>query len=281
MIISDDNDQGVFVATGPTHAMSGLAAWAGITALADTHAIGMVTPKSWVIGATLASGAALLPDIDHPGSTVARTFGAISRGISAAIGGISGFVYRTTSTRRDSKREGTHRGLTHTLVFAVLAGLITTAIVQVSEGSALGVLMFIFAGLAVRGIMHRWCPRKDAILIMVTSLALTLMCWAWAGDQPHDAAAFGVAVMIGCTAHYIGDAVTEQGCPMLWPVPIFGRTWYPVAPPKLLRMRTGGKVEMVLVGPAVTIAAAVLSAIVLTRIGILNFAPLPAFLALP
>lgn len=255
------------MATGPTHAMSGLAAWAAVTAVADTHAIGQLSPKTWVVGATLASGAALLPDIDHPKSTVARTFGAVSRGVSAGLSGLSGFLYRLTRTKKDSDREGTHRGFTHTVVFALLAGLSTTAIVQSSAGTALGVLMFTFAGLAVRGIMHTWNPAQDALLITAASLLLTLACWAWAGQQPTDAAAFGVAVMIGCVSHFIGDAITEQGCPMLWPVPLQGKTWFPVAPPKPMRMKTGGKVEMTLIGPGLTLAAVVLSSMVLYRVG--------------
>ncbi|PKW12742.1 metal-dependent hydrolase [Saccharopolyspora spinosa] len=255
------------MATGPTHAMSGVAAWAAVTALADTHALGQLSPKTWVVGATLSAGAALLPDIDHPKSTVASTFGAVSRGASTGISGFSGFIYRLTRTKHDSDREGTHRGFTHTVVFALLAGLITTAIMQTSAGAALGVLMFFFAGLAVRGLLHTWSSSKDAMLITAASVLLTIACWAWADDQPTNAAAFGVAVMIGCIAHFIGDAITEQGCPMLWPVPLSGMTWYPVAPPKALRMRTGGKVEMVLVGPGLTIAAVVLSAVALYRIG--------------
>lgn len=255
------------MSTGPTHAMSGLAAWAAVTAVADTHALGLLTAKTWVVGATLASGAALLPDIDHPKSTVASTFGGVSRGVSAALAGFSGFVYRLSRTRHDSDRDGTHRGFTHTVVFAVLAGLITTAIVQTSSGTALGVLMFAFAGLAVRGIMHTWSSDKDAVLITATSVLLTLACWAWSGNQPTEAAAFGVAVMLGCVMHYVGDAITELGCPMLWPIPLDGKTWYPVAPPKALRMKTGGKVEMVLVGPSLTIIAVVMSTVVLFRIG--------------
>ena len=255
------------MATGPTHAMSGLAAWAAVTALADTHAIGQLSPKTWVVGATLAAGAALLPDIDHPKSTVAATFGAISQAISAAVSGFSGVVYRLTRTKKDSDREGTHRGFTHTVVFALLAGIATTAVVQSSHGGALGVLMFFFAGLAVRGIAHTWSARSDALLIGLASLLLTAACCAWTGNQPTQAAAFGVAVMIGCIAHFIGDAITEQGCPMLWPVPLGGKTWYPVAPPKKLRMTTGGTVEMAIIGPGLTLAAVCLSSVVLYRIG--------------
>ncbi|AUS79280.1 metal-dependent hydrolase [Actinoalloteichus sp. AHMU CJ021] len=255
------------MATGPTHAISGLATWAAVTALANTHSIGQLSPKTWVVGATLASGAALLPDIDHPNSTVARTFGSASRGVSAAVNTISGWVYKVTKTKKDSNRDGGHRGLTHTLVFALLMGVVTTAVVQASDGGALAVLMFVFAGLAIRGIMHQWCPRRDATLITVASLVLTVLCWAWAGTEPHNPAVFGVAVILGCTAHYLGDAITQQGCSMFWPVPIKWKTWYPVRLPKAFRMSTGSKVEMVVVLPLLTVAATILSAIVLYRTG--------------
>ena len=103
------------------------------------------------------------------------------------------------------------------------------------------------------------------------TLGLTLICLKWTPQTNFNAAVAGVAVAIGCAAHYLGDAITEQGRPMLWPVPIAWRTWYPVAPPKLLRMRTGGKVEMVLVGPVLTLVAVWLSAVVLQRAGLLPF----------
>ncbi|MBY8853663.1 metal-dependent hydrolase, partial [Saccharothrix sp. MB29] len=61
------------MSTGPTHAMSGLLAWAAVTALAPEHPIGQLTPQSWAVGAVLATGAALLPDLDHPSSTISRT----------------------------------------------------------------------------------------------------------------------------------------------------------------------------------------------------------------
>jgi membrane-bound metal-dependent hydrolase YbcI (DUF457 family) len=251
--------------------MSGLLAWAAVTALADDHPIGRLTPQGWAVGAVLATGAALLPDLDHPSSTVSRTFGPLSQGISAAVNSISSFVYRTTRTRKDSNRDGGHRGLTHTLVFALIAALGTTAVVQTSQKWALPALMFVFAGLAVRGIMNDWCPKRDALLITGASAAITAICLAWTDQTDASAAACGLAVGIGCVAHFIGDAITEQGCPMLWPLPLWGKTWYPVAPPKVLRMRTGGKVEMAVVGPLITVLSIWLSAAALQHAGALPF----------
>ncbi|MCP2261540.1 LexA-binding, inner membrane-associated putative hydrolase [Streptoalloteichus tenebrarius] len=255
------------MSTGPTHAISGLAAWAGVTALASGHAIGELTPQAWVVGAALASGAALLPDIDHPSSTVARTFGPFSQAVSGVINTVSGWTYRATKTRKDPKRDGGHRGLTHTVLFALVAGLVTTAIVQAGNRYALPVLMFVFCGLAVRGLMNEWSPKRDAVAIAVASGVLTLACLRWVVEAPENAAAAGIAVMIGCVAHYLGDAITEQGCPMLWPIPIKGKTWFPVAPPKPMRMRTGGAVELSLVLPGLTLLAVYLSAAALQRTG--------------
>ncbi|MEU4446640.1 metal-dependent hydrolase [Actinosynnema sp. NPDC050801] len=259
------------MSTGPTHAMSGLLAWAAVTALAENHPIGQLTPQSWAVGAVLATGAALLPDLDHPSSTISRTFGPVSAGASALINTVSSFVYRTTRTRKDSNRDGGHRGLTHTLAFALAAAVGTTAVVQQSQKWALPALMFVFAGLAVRGIMNDWCPQKDALLITGVSAAITVACVAWTAQTPASAAACGVAVGIGCVAHYLGDAITEQGCPILWPIPLMGKTWFPVAPPKIMRMKTGGTVEMAIVGPLITVLSVWLSAAALQQAGALPF----------
>jgi membrane-bound metal-dependent hydrolase YbcI (DUF457 family) len=119
--------------------------------------------------------------------------------------------------------------------------------------------------------MNDWCPQKDALLITVVSGAITVVCVAWTAQTPASAAACGVAVGIGCVAHYLGDAITEQGCPILWPIPLGGKTWFPVAPPKIMRMQTGGTVEMAIVGPLITLLSVWLSAAALQQAGALPF----------
>ncbi|GAB3910131.1 metal-dependent hydrolase [Kibdelosporangium lantanae] len=257
--------------TGPTHAMTGLLVWSATTALLPGHSIGELSPRAWVVGAVLATGAALLPDLDHPSSTVSRTFGSISQGVSSGINAVSHGVYRITRTKRDSNRDGGHRGLTHTLFFAVVATLLTTAVVQTSQKWALPVLMFVFCGLAIRGILHKWDGKGDALVITVLSVALTAICLLWTQQTAANAAACGVAVGLGCIAHYLGDAITEQGCPILWPIPLGGKTWYPVAPPKIMRMKTGGKVELSIVGPLVTLLSVWLGVAALQHTGALPF----------
>ncbi|MEV4320571.1 metal-dependent hydrolase [Actinocrispum sp. NPDC049592] len=259
------------MATGPTHAVSGLLVWSAVTALLPGHAIGELSPRAWVVGAVLATGAALLPDLDHPQSTVSRTFGSISQGFSSGINAVSHGIYRLTRTRRDSNRDGGHRGLTHTLFFALLAALLTTVVVQQSQKWALPALMFVFAGLAIRGILHKMDGKNDALFITLLSIGLTALCLVWTEQTSANAAACGVAVGIGCIAHYLGDAITEQGCPILWPIPLGGKTWYPVAPPKIMRMQTGGKVELAVVAPLITLVTIWLGLAALQHTGALPF----------
>ena len=254
---------------GPTHAISGLAAWSGVAVLGAAYDFGSFTAPAIVVGGALATGAALLPDLDHPSSTVARTFGAISKSMSAGINWLSHKIYRITRTKKDSNRHGGHRGFTHTVVFAILAGLATTALIQLSHTYALPFVMFFFCGLAVRGLLHEWNPKRDALTITLTSAGLSFLCWQWVNGAPELAGACGLAVTIGCVAHFIGDAITEMGCPMLWPVPIAGKTWYPVAPPKIMRMKTGGKVENMVVLPLFSLLALWFSVAALQATGVM------------
>jgi hypothetical protein len=61
----------------------------------------------------------------------------------------------------------------------------------------------------------------------------------------------GIAVALGCLTHCLGDALTESGCPILFPVPIAGETWYEIKllPPGF-RFHTDGLAENYLVLPA-------------------------------
>jgi membrane-bound metal-dependent hydrolase YbcI (DUF457 family) len=77
----------------------------------------------------------------------------------------------------------------------------------------------------------------------------------------HQAQWAGVAVITGCLAHCLGDAITEEGVPVLWPIPLGMRLWRPLGLPTPLRYRTGGKVEMLFVGPLCTVLSVWLAAL--------------------
>jgi membrane-bound metal-dependent hydrolase YbcI (DUF457 family) len=74
-----------------------------------------------------------------------------------------------------------------------------------------------------------------------------LAAGAFAGLQaflPPGLAAFvAVALFLGQLTHSLGDACTNSGVPLLWPVMIGGRRWAHRGIPKALRFETGGKAE--------------------------------------
>jgi membrane-bound metal-dependent hydrolase YbcI (DUF457 family) len=253
------------MSTGPTHAVMGLAAWGAVALFAGSRGV-HVDPQTWLAGAALTSGAALLPDLDHPPATVSRSFGPVTEVVSRGVDLFSVGIYNMTRLKGDPHRNGGHRTFTHTAVFAALAGTITTSLVLLNNPWVTGALLFFFAGLGVRGLLHEWDHAADTFVVIVLSAVVTWQCWQWVHTGSHRAQWFGVAVIVGCLAHCVGDAITEDGCPILWPVPIGRHLWYPIGLPKPMRYRTGGRVEMLFVGPLCTVLSIWLVALTLQQL---------------
>jgi membrane-bound metal-dependent hydrolase YbcI (DUF457 family) len=258
------------MSTGPTHAVMGLAAWGAVALLANSHGIA-VDAHTWVAGAALTSGAALLPDLDHPPATVSRSFGPVTEVASRGVDLFSVGVYNMTRLSGDPHRNGGHRTFTHTAVFAAITGTITTSLVLLNNPWITAALLFFFAGLGVRGLLHEWDHAADTFVVIVLSLLITWECWRWVHTGSDRAAWFGVAVITGCLAHLVGDAITEEGCPILWPVPIGRHLWYPIGLPKPMRYRTGGRVEMLFVGPLCTVLSVWLAALALQQLHVITW----------
>ena len=264
------------MSTGPTHAVMGLAAWGGVSLIAVAHGT-PVDLHTWVAGAALTSGAALLPDLDHPPATVSRSLGPITKVLAHGVNGLSVGIYNLIRLERDPHRDGGHRTFTHTAVFAALAGTVATAIVLLGNPWITAAVFFFLASLGVRGLLHEWDHQADTFVTMAAALGLTWECWRWLAGGAHRAEWFGVAVVAGCLAHCLGDMLTEDGCPLLWPLPLGWRLWYPIGLPSPLAYRTGGKVELIVIGPLFTLLSVWLGMVALQRTGVvpwLRYVPL-------
>ncbi|MCW0216670.1 MAG: metal-dependent hydrolase [Pseudonocardia sp.] len=240
---------------GVSHATSGAALGLAVAGFVPTL-IGMTPSAGSVLTfAGVAAGAALLPDLDHPSSTATRRFSWASWLASKAIRPLSALVFDLTRGRRDTGK-GTHRGLTHTAVGALFLGLaINLASAQWGTPVMLGTL-FVCLALAIKGL--------DGLIPGPPSLVIAAgLTWAVQeyvpGGTDGTAGWLGAAVALGMVVHSLGDAITESGAPLLWPLPIRGRLWYPVGSPRAMRFRAGGKVEMLLIAPLLTIATLVLA----------------------
>lgn len=245
------------------HAKTGVVVGLTVADLAHTSiAVGLVATL-------LTTGAALLPDLDHPSATAAHAFGPVSKLAARLLDQVGIRIYNATATRYDRRVRDGHRTITHTVVFALLAGLGVGALdASVGRWALLGTL-FVLASLAVRGLTAspRRDPRAHRILRRVRMISHALH-WGWrARVRAHrfhanawsvsmyavlftgiayfavpqiDPVLMGECVALGCWTHCLGDSCTLAGCPWLWPIKIRGRRWYPLGTPQFLRFRTGG-----------------------------------------
>lgn len=269
---------------GPTHAMFGAAAWlaaveaaeAGVSAPGLEVLVGMPLPMV-AMGTAVCAGAALLPDIDCPGSlsikdgsTVVRALGIVGEAVGKAMNATALLVYNLTKSRRDTDRHSGHRLLTHTAVFAVglgmwtsfaasLPGTFTAAGRMYSTGTAMALLiMWSCLHLSLFGLFEKWTKkqRKNLTLVgvMAISAALTMVT---AAALPAEAAGgkfwwLGLAVGGGSAVHCLGDAITRAGVPFVWPIPIRGRCWWEIQLPSPVAIRAGGRFEHAVLLPALT-----------------------------
>ncbi|MGW1883900.1 metal-dependent hydrolase [Streptomyces sp. NPDC001970] len=244
---------------GPAHSLSGAAAWLGVGAAAAAAGHPMPWPVL-VVGALICAGAALAPDLDHKAATISRAFGPISRGVCEVVDKLSYAVYKATKKQGDPRRTGGHRTLTHTWLWAVLIGAGTSALAVTGGRWAVLAILFIHLVLAVEGLL--WRAARVSSDVLVWLLGAT-SAWILAGvlDKPGSGADWlftgpgqeylwlGLPIVLGALVHDIGDALTVSGCPILWPIPIGSKRWYPVGPPKGMRFRAGSWVELKVLMP--------------------------------
>ena len=245
---------------GPSHALSGAAAWlAGSWAL--EHFAGLSqTPLEVAVGTAVCAGGALLPDLDlsgkvttnQGGATVARTFGVASLFVSEVVEKFSLGVYTATKLRRDPRRDHGHRTFTHTLPFCALVGWGTTALATTYGKWAVVGIVFFMAGLALRGLFDEWAERAGWVIV---TLASAFIAWFTAANLPGDRGypLLGLAVGIGCVIHILGDMITKNGVPLLWPIPIRRRMWRMIGIPNSMAVKVGGKVEVVVLRTTFTL----------------------------
>jgi membrane-bound metal-dependent hydrolase YbcI (DUF457 family) len=213
---------------GHSHALSGLAAGAATLPWAPVH--GTVSQVAWVAAV---GGFAMLPDLDHSGSTVSDMWGPITDVPSGAIGRLA-----------QGHRWGTHDAILGPLAFGALA----TAAAGAFWSSLL--LLALAIGLALRALNFAIPGRVENTV--VGNLALS-----WGGawlllDHSPSPGWLPWAVALGCLTHIAGDAVTTAGIPvpLVW---VFRRTRL-----KLLPIRTGAAVERVVLVPLFLIATVAL-----------------------
>ncbi|AGP30855.1 metal-dependent hydrolase [Corynebacterium terpenotabidum] len=225
---------------GPTHAMSGAAVGLALATTLPPHWGGATTTAEILAYAGITAGAALLPDIDAPGSTVARTFGPLT-GLAARAGAaLSVLTVRATGTRKDTRITGGHRTATHTLWFALLAGLCAWGIGGVWGTAGVVGMLILFTGLALSGLFPSWAKDRGSIVIVALSVVVGVLAYRSipALQTPLLPAS---AVTAGVLTHLVGDLLTTSGIPLTSPlIPRDGKRWWNWTLPSAMTIRTSG-----------------------------------------
>jgi membrane-bound metal-dependent hydrolase YbcI (DUF457 family) len=218
--------------------VSGAAGW--LIACAALAAAGAPAgPPVVLVGTLVAAGAALLPDCDHPSSSVAFTFGPVSRWACRRIGRACAVLHARTRTPLDVRDLDGHRTLTHTVLWALVTGLVAALAGRLGGLVAAAVVVFATTGLAVRALWPRRKRGDFGATLAGAVAAAALLTFGPAGGWWW----LGLPVAFGCLAHVAGDALTNTGVPALFPLRLRGRRWLRLRAPRALRFGTGGRAE--------------------------------------
>lgn len=212
---------------GRSHSLSGTTAWSAAVALAPPVVHARLGTPVLLAGLLATAGAALLPDLDHPGGTIANTLGPVSR----------------SATRIVHRLSGGHRQATHSLAFAAGTFCATAAATRYGHQAAALAVLFLLYAFAFRALRM---PRR--IVIAAAAAATVGGGFALHGDYGW----LPYSVLAGVLAHLAGDCLTKQGCPLLWPLRLNYRI--PVI------QRTGNAVENWAFAPAFAFGTAALLA---------------------
>lgn len=228
---------------GPTHAMSGAAVGLALATALPVEWGGATGTPEILAYAGITAGAALLPDLDAPGSTVARAFGPVTGLLSRAVSTASVVIVNATRGRREPRIPGAHRTATHTLLFALAAGACAWGIGGVAGvNGVIGMLVF-FAGLALRGLFPKWAKHRGGLVVVLVAVVLGVAAYQTvpALQTPLLPAS---AVTAGVLTHLLGDSLTKTGVPLTSPlIPWRGRRWWDWTLPGVLTIRTSGPAD--------------------------------------
>lgn len=196
---------------GGHHAISGAAAWLALTGSVTIgdRALGAgvldLTGPEVLAGTVVAAGAALLPDIDHPSATIARSAGAASKLASSAISSAAG-----------------HRGATHTLLAVAvftLAGVLVARLDWAVHAPVVGQVE-----IATTAVVAVLCAFAVRALKLTTGSLAPWLIGAGAGLlvgllAPEASIWLPAAIGLGALVHLLGDLLTTDGIPFpTWPL---------------------------------------------------------------
>jgi membrane-bound metal-dependent hydrolase YbcI (DUF457 family) len=176
---------------GHTHALSGL-----VAGVAAAQLVLHDSPGRTVVVATVAAGAAVLPDIDHPHANAALCFGFVTEAFAWLVAHVSG-----------GHRHGTH-SFFGIAAFTVAAFEAERYLYTPAGKVGLGLLLVLVLASGLRALR---IAGHSGDLIAIAGAAAIMY-------SGYGLASVPIAIAVGTAAHLAGDALTDEGIPIAWPL---------------------------------------------------------------
>ncbi|MCP2266673.1 LexA-binding, inner membrane-associated putative hydrolase [Promicromonospora thailandica] len=227
---------------GGNHAATGAAAWVAVTA-STPIAFGWypgVSNAGVIVGSLVCAGAALLPDADHHSGTIANSLKPVSNAVARTVGKLSG-----------GHRKGTH-SILGIAVFTAIAWALSLLTLDTGDGlfGAIligpGIMCVLLVSYALKALK---ITRDTKLLPWTTSITLAVLIAVFAPEEWYW---MPFSVALGCTVHILGDMITTNGVPLLWPLKFRSPRWMRDGRGLELDMiwRSGGNLSIPILGDA-------------------------------
>lgn len=227
---------------GRSHALCGLTVGVGLAA-----AFPYAPLPVRLLVVPVAGGAALLPDLDHVSSKIAHSLGFVTQFLAKVTDEISVAIYHATRLDGDpAHREGGHRLVTHTvpgcLFFGVECG-VAELIHPIAGAVHLALLLGLLTGWVrqlgrkaqrsvgdvVKAVSPECVSDLSTLVLrnagLLFALAGAYLSWLVMTSYPGWWALWPVAVFAGALAHLLGDACTNSGVPLWFPLARGDKRW--------------------------------------------------------
>lgn len=238
---------------GYSHAVTGAAGWLALTSTSGA-ALGVYSPGSTAVvlaGSILCAGAAMAPDADHGQASIAHSLPPVTKWMAQGIGAVSG-----------GHRHGTH-SIIGVIVFTLFTYLMSFWVMDI-EGRTVaigtGLIAIFLVAFATKTFgLHRSIGTGVAGDILGTAAGPWIVALGTAGVATYCFderwSWLPICMAVGTFIHILGDGLTVQGVPWLWPWnpkppqwvknnPILKQLWLPNGYFRLpLLGRTGGTEE--------------------------------------
>lgn len=199
--------------------------------------LGVNNPWVLVMVTLVASGFALVPDLDNSASKAKSAFGVVGSVLATVFRSSSLVIQTTIRKKADDANPDPHRGFWHTPVSALLIGAAVYGLTRIegsvdlpyigelTTGTAIGFFVaFCAIHLMLKGLfepvvqrVRRKAGMFGGLAAVILSAVLTVILMV---NLPPDIDMWwlGVACAYGCIVHILGDAFTKKGVPIWWPI---------------------------------------------------------------